>query len=97
MADVRQVDSLGVTNGGDTGSSNIGGIIGINNGNMYSGYNESIVSGNDNVGGIIGTNSSEVENVVNATSVTGENKTAAQGDDGISEYVGGLVGATAAA
>lgn len=90
--DVRYVDSLGVTNGGDTGSSNIGGIIGINNGNMYSGYNESIVSGNDNVGGIIGTNSSEVENVVNATSVTGENKTAAQGDDGISEYVGGLVG-----
>lgn len=90
--DVRYVDSLGVTNGGDTGSSNIGGIIGINNGNMYSGYNESIVSGNDNVGGIIGTNSSEVENVVNATSVTGENKIAAQGDDGISEYVGGLVG-----
>lgn len=90
--DVRYVDSLGVTNGGDTSSSNIGGIIGINNGNMYSGYNESIVSGNDNVGGIIGTNSSEVENVVNATSVTGENKTAAQGDDGISEYVGGLVG-----
>lgn len=89
--DVQMVDSLGVTNGGDT-SSNIGGIIGINNGNMYSGYNESIVSGNDNVGGIIGTNSSEVENVVNATSVTGENKTDAQGDDGISEYVGGLVG-----
>lgn len=89
---VQYVDSLGVTNGGATGSSNIGGIIGINNGNMYSGYNESIVSGNDNVGGIIGTNSSEVENVVNATSVTGENKTAAQGDDGISEYVGGLVG-----
>ena len=89
---VQYVDSLGVTNGGATGSSNIGGIIGTNNGNMYSGYNESIVSGNDNVGGIIGTNSSEVENVVNATSVTGENKTAAQGDDGISEYVGGLVG-----
>ena len=90
--DVQMVDSLGVTNGGSTGSSNVGGVIGINNGNMYSGYNESIVSGNDNVGGIIGTNSSEVENVVNATSVTGENKTDAQGDDGISEYVGGLVG-----
>ena len=89
--DVRYVDSLGITNGG-TNSSNVGGIIGVNKGNMYSGYNESIVSGNDNVGGIIGTNSSEVENVVNATSVTGENKTVAQGDDGISEYVGGLVG-----
>ena len=79
---VQYVDSLGVTNGGATGSSNIGGIIGTNNGNMYSGYNESIVSGKDNVGGIIGTNAADkkVENVVNATGV--------EGDDN----VGGLVG-----
>lgn len=86
---VQYVDSLGVTNGGTTGSSNIGGIIGTNNGNMYSGYNESIVSGNDKVGGIIGENKSgkTVSNVVNATSVTGATK----GND-ISEYVGGLVG-----
>lgn len=78
---VQYVDSLGVTNGGATGSSNIGGIIGINNGNMYSGYNESIVSGKDNVGGIIGENEGKYENdkwnggtvanVVNATGVTG--------------------------
>ena len=39
--DVQMVDSLGVTNGGSTGSSNVGGVIGINKGNMYSGYNES--------------------------------------------------------
>ena len=79
---VQYVDSLGVTNGGATGSSNIGGIIGTNNGNMYSGYNESIVSGNDKVGGIIGENKSgkTVSNVVNATGV--------EGDDN----VGGLVG-----
>ena len=79
---VQYVDSLGVTNGGATGSSNIGGIIGTNNGNMYSGYNESIVSGKDNVGGIIGTNAADknVENVVNATGVEGDNN------------VGGLVG-----
>lgn len=79
---VQYVDSLGVTNGGATGSSNIGGIIGTNKGNMYSGYNESIVSGADNVGGIIGTNAEgkKVENVVNATGV--------EGDDN----VGGLVG-----
>ena len=86
--DVQIVDSLGVTNGGDTSSSNIGGIIGINNGNMYSGYNESIVSGSSNVGGIIGDNSSTVANVVNATSVTGKDKD----KDNVSEYVGGLVG-----
>ena len=87
---VQYVDSLGVTNGGATGSSNIGGIIGINNGNMYSGYNESIVSGKDKVGGIIGENSTggTVTNIVNATSVTGENVSA----DNVSQYVGGLVG-----
>lgn len=79
---VQYVDSLGVTNGGATGSSNIGGIIGTNNGNMYSGYNESIVSGANNVGGIIGTNAADkkVENVVNATGVEGK------------DNVGGLVG-----
>ena len=79
---VQYVDSLGVTNGGATGSSNIGGIIGTNNGNMYSGYNESIVSGANNVGGIIGTNAEgkKVENVVNATGVEGV------------DNVGGLVG-----
>ena len=94
--DVQMVDSLGVTNGGSTGSSNVGGIIGINNGNMYSGYNESIVSGSSNVGGIIGTNagtynevdkkweSGTVSNVVNATSVTS--------DAADSKNVGGLVG-----
>ena len=87
--DVQFVDSLGVTNGGATGSSNVGGIIGINEGKMYSGYNESIVSGQDNVGGIIGKNgdtntvegdANTVENVVNATNVDGN------------DYVGGLVG-----
>ena len=90
---VQLVDSLGVTNGGTTYSSNVGGIIGVNKGNMYSGYNESIVSGSSNVGGIIGTNAGtynetdkkwnggKVENVVNATGVTGSNN-----------YVGGLVG-----
>lgn len=79
---VQYVDSLGVTNGGATGSSNIGGIIGTNKGNMYSGYNESIVSGADNVGGIIGTNAEgkKVENIVNATGVEGK------------DNVGGLVG-----
>lgn len=78
--DVQYVDSLGVTNGGTTGSSNVGGIIGVNNGNMYSGYNESIVSGRDNVGGIIGVNTSTVSNIVNATGING------------TDYVGGLVG-----
>ena len=88
---VQYVDSLGVTNGGATGSSNIGGIIGTNKGNMYSGYNESIVSGANNVGGIIGENEGKYENdkwnggtvanVVNATGITGKGNN-----------VGGLLG-----
>lgn len=107
--EVQYVDSLGVTNGGDTGSSNIGGVIGKNNGNLYSAYNESIVSGSDNVGGIIGENVGSydennkqwtggvVSNIVNATSVTGiDDDNIEDKDDtaknGISDYVGGLVG-----
>lgn len=86
--DIRLVDSLGVTNGGT--SSNVGGIIGTNEGNMYSGYNESIVSGHDNVGGIIGTNSGTVNNIVNATAVTGEDTTGTATN--ASQYVGGLIG-----
>ena len=77
--DVQFVDSLGVTNGG-TNSDKVGGIIGVNEGNMYSGYNESIVSGKNNVGGIVGVNTNTVSNIVNATGINGN------------DYVGGLVG-----
>lgn len=73
-----------MTNGAN--SSQVGGIIGVNNGTMNSGYNESIVSGKNNVGGIIGVNNkgNEVTNVVNATRVTG--------DESNGQFVGGLVG-----
>lgn len=89
---VQYVDSLGVTNGGATGSSNIGGIIGTNKGNMYSGFNESIVSGKDKVGGIIGNNTGTVTNIVNASSVDGFDTENASGTMAESNYVGGLVG-----
>lgn len=89
---VQYVDSLGVTNGGAHLSNNVGGIIGINNGNMYSGFNESIVSGKDKVGGIIGNNTGTVTNIVNASSVDGFDTENASGTMAESEYVGGLVG-----
>lgn len=95
---VQYVDSLGVTNGGATGSSNIGGIIGTNNGNMYSGYNESIVSGNDNVGGIIGENDGginytlEEDGTVTWSKGTVENVVNATGVTGTGNNVGGLLG-----
>lgn len=95
---VQYVDSLGVTNGGATGSSNIGGIIGTNNGNMYSGYNESIVSGNDKVGGIIGENDGginytvEEDRTVTWSKGTVENVVNATGVTGTGNNVGGLLG-----
>lgn len=89
---VQYVDSLGVTNGGAHLSNNVGGIIGINNGNMYSGFNESIVSGKDKVGGIIGNNTGTVTNIVNASSVDGFDTENASGTMAESNYVGGLVG-----
>lgn len=95
---VQYVDSLGVTNGGATGSSNIGGIIGTNNGNMYSGYNESIVSGKDNVGGIIGENDGginytvEEDRTVTWSKGTVENVVNATGVTGTGNNVGGLLG-----
>lgn len=95
---VQYVDSLGVTNGGATNSSNIGGIIGTNNGNMYSGYNESIVSGNDNVGGIIGENDGginytlEEDGTVTWSKGTVENVVNATGVTGTGNNVGGLLG-----
>lgn len=95
---VQYVDSLGVTNGGATGSSNIGGIIGTNNGNMYSGYNESIVSGANNVGGIIGKNDGginytvEEDRTVTWSKGTVENVVNATGVTGTGNNVGGLLG-----
>lgn len=96
--DVQVVDSLGVTNGGDSGSSDVGGIIGINNGNMYSGYNESIVSGKDNVGGIIGNNNGGKNFIVKDDETiiwskgTVENIVNATGVTGTGDYIGGLLG-----
>lgn len=96
--EVQLVDSLGVTNGGSTGSSNVGGVIGINNGNMYSGYNESIVSGKDNVGGIIGENDGgndykvDTDGTVTWNKGTVENVVNATGVTGSGNKVGGLLG-----
>ena len=87
---VWYVDSLGVTNGGTRGSYYVGGVIGYNEGNLNSAYNESIVSGYQYVGGIIGSNSntSTLTNAVNAAAVTGRD----QEPQAISKYVGGLIG-----
>lgn len=97
------VDSLGVTRGlyvDQNGnylaqSGQVGGIVGINNNTINSGYNESIVTGLTEVGGIAGVNNDDgtINSVVNAVSVTGDGKDAADSQDKVAGYyVGGLVG-----
>ena len=78
--EVNLANSLGVTNGANV-DKNVGGIAGVNSGEMYSLYNESVVTGKNNVGGVAGTNSGKIENAVNTTGIT------ATGD-----YAGGLAG-----
>ena len=98
---LKLVDSLGVTRGlyvDQNGnylaqSGQVGGIVGINNNTINSGYNESIVTGLTEVGGIAGVNVGNINSVVNAVSVTGDGKDAAGSQDKVAGYyVGGLVG-----
>ena len=99
---LKLVDSLGVTRGlyvDQNGnylaqSGQVGGIVGINNNTINSGYNESIVTGLTEVGGIAGVNDGTINSVVNAVSVTGDGKDAAGSQDEVAAgyYVGGLVG-----
>ena len=49
---------------------NVGGVVGLNDGDMTSLYNESIVMGKDNVGGVAGTNGGSITNAVNTTDIT---------------------------
>ena len=95
------VDSLGVTRGLYVDqnanyiaqSGQVGGIVGINNNTINSGYNESIVTGLTEVGGIAGVNVGNINSVVNAVSVTGDGKDAEGSQDKVAGYyVGGLVG-----
>ena len=95
------VDSLGVTRGlyvDQNGnylaqSGQVGGIVGINNNTINSGYNESIVTGLTEVGGIAGVNVGNINSVVNAVSVTGDGKDIEGSQDKVAGYyVGGLVG-----
>ena len=89
------LNSTGVTNGRSGTDAynvdeNVGGVVGLNDGNMTSLYNESIVMGKDNVGGVAGTNNGNMSNAVNATSVTADDKV--DEDDNTAGNVGGLAG-----
>ena len=66
---------------------NVGGVVGLNDGNMTSLYNESIVMGKDNVGGLVGRNEKDagLSNLSNALAaeINGQ------------KFVGGIAGTNA--
>ena len=67
------------------GGTNVGGIVGINDGDVKNVANAMEITGKDNnAGGIAGTNNNSIENARNNASITGENN------------VGGLVGVNGA-
>ena len=92
------LNSTGVTNGRSGTDAynvdkNVGGVVGLNDGDMTSLYNESIVMGKDNVGGVAGTNEGNMSNAVNATSVTADGTTYGDTDDDKAKgNVGGIAG-----
>ena len=62
-------------------NSNVGGVVGLNSGNVENCYNTGEVSGNNCVGGVVGVNRGTVKNCYNTGTVTGTD-----------DYVGGVVG-----
>lgn len=95
---IYNVSSNGVS--GETGSTNIGGIVGANSAKtevkitvdgtevsvtgISNAYNNSVIRGTSNIGGIIGTNSGSADNVANGSSISGETNAG--------ENIGGLAG-----
>ncbi len=66
------VKSVGVS-GEVTGHSNIGGVVGYNNGSVTNCYNTAALSGTSNsVGGVVGQNYGSVTNCYNTAAVSGE-------------------------
>ena len=76
-------------NGRISGGTNVGGLIGNNEGKLTAGYNTGNVNGQQNVGGIAGTNSGSISEVFN-TVMTGDAE--ATGSISGVDNVGGLVG-----
>jgi len=74
------VRGLAVENADIAGNISVGGIVGLNYGNVTNSCFAGSVAGQDNVGGLAGTNAGTVSSCYSAGSVAGQ------------QYVGGLVG-----
>ena len=83
-------EKTGKLNVEDSGSENIGGLIGSNTGHLTAGYNTGVISAKNstNVGGIAGTNSGTIDQVfTNVMTKDGQNQTITGASN-----VGGIVG-----
>lgn len=92
LGNMHLITSTGVTHaeyGGIVTSDNVGGVVGINSGNIVSAFNSSDVTGGNNTGGIVGDNSGTIENAINAGDIFADYK-----KEGDSNYQnsGGLAG-----
>ena len=74
------VHDVGLEGGSVTGDTCVGGVVGINYGEVQHCHNTGAVSGGYSVGGVVGFNYGEVENCHNTGAVSG------------GSYVGGVVG-----
>ena len=84
--EIENTSVHGITGRKSQAKATVGGIVGINNGYIKTGYNESVIYGNAGVGGIAGKNTYHIENVTNALAIDGRN------EGGTGSNVGGIVG-----
>ena len=84
--EIENISSHGVTGKTSKIKATVGGIAGVNNGYIRTGYNESVIYGNAGVGGIAGKNTYNIENVTNALAIDGSNA------NGTGSDIGGIVG-----
>ena len=84
--EIENISSHGITGKTFKIKATVGGIAGVNNGYIRTGYNESVIYGNAGVGGIAGKNTYNIENVTNALAIDGSNA------NGTGSDIGGIVG-----
>ncbi|MCC5941274.1 MAG: hypothetical protein JJU37_07000 [Balneolaceae bacterium] len=76
-----QIMNIGLVSVNITGEDNVGGLAGINNGQISNSYVTGNVTGDKSVGGLVGINNGQITGSHSEATVTGDD-----------DYIGGLVG-----
>ena len=79
--DSALIQNIGLQNVNVTGRTNVGGLVGLNDGTISNAYVIGSINGTDYVGGIVGSNSGKINNVYSAGSINADNM-----------YAGGISG-----